>query len=189
MRGHEDPRLRSADAGLPRPLAADDLPAFELLRRLAEVPDGAALVLRVPVERVLGESAAVEPDAVVNDRRVDAQDRLRRARDGEELAPGDAVLLAAVAQRRARRQGEPWVVHSPGEIARRGRQRGAACERGEKPADQRRTSQASWSATICWTCFGSFFAATSASVVSSSTLRSAARTATQTSRSCSAEPS
>ena len=75
MREHDDPGDGAGDAGLPRAVRAEEAAVpVVLLRVLAQVPDVAVLVLRVPVLGVL-DQAAVELDDVVHDRRGDADDR------------------------------------------------------------------------------------------------------------------
>jgi hypothetical protein len=65
MRRHVDPRLSAVAPGQPRALSAGDVPArIEFGGLLAEVPDVARAILRVPVGRALAEVAAqVEPVA------------------------------------------------------------------------------------------------------------------------------
>ena len=59
MRGHEDARAGAVAARLPRAFGARDASLLvELCGRLSEVPDVAALVLRVPVGRALVERPA-----------------------------------------------------------------------------------------------------------------------------------
>src|SRR4051795_3153972 len=63
--GHEDPGARTVPSGLPRSLAGGHAAVrVELLRVLAEVPDVAGTVLRVPVERVLDHAAVLEHPVV-----------------------------------------------------------------------------------------------------------------------------
>src|SRR4051794_2258382 len=58
MGGHKDARLRAIHARLPRPFSADDSAlAVVLGGALTDVPDVAVVVLRVPVQSVLGKSA------------------------------------------------------------------------------------------------------------------------------------
>src|SRR5439155_19390081 len=92
--GHEDPRPRPVDARLPR-AGARLHPALGVVlhRLLAEVPDVALAILRVPVVRGLLE-LAVEPRAVEDHGRGDPEDLLRVARDGE-LDAGLAVAGVA----------------------------------------------------------------------------------------------
>src|SRR5438477_11708920 len=96
MRGHEDPGLGAVDAGLPGSLGGLDLSLPVQLRGLlAQVPNVARLVLRVPVRRALFESSPlVEP--IVDDCRANALDQLRRARDLEHVARALSVLVASV---------------------------------------------------------------------------------------------
>src|SRR5438128_1126202 len=95
-RRHVDPGDRPVSAGLPGALGACDpsLP-IELGRRLAEVPDVAGLVLRVPVGRPLTEPP-VEVEAVVDDDARDTLDQLGRVQDCDDVAGGVAILRAAV---------------------------------------------------------------------------------------------
>src|SRR5918998_281126 len=95
-RGHDHPRLRAIDARLPRARARADLAVLVLLRVLAEVPDVAVGVLRVPVLRVLDEPAGLG-DAVVDDARDDPGGdalRPRRHRDHDAVGRAPAVALA-----------------------------------------------------------------------------------------------
>jgi hypothetical protein len=110
MHRHDDASLRSIDAGLPRTGGRDDLPVLVLLRVLAEVPDVAAHVLRVPVERVLDQLAALG-HLVVHHGGLDTEDLLRPRGDGDLvllLAPPGIGL--AVEPSRARRHRPERVV-------------------------------------------------------------------------------
>src|SRR5262245_7796056 len=55
---HDDPGPCTVDAGLPRAVVANPLAVLAVVRVLAEVPDVAALVLCVPVVRLLRRFAA-----------------------------------------------------------------------------------------------------------------------------------
>src|SRR4051794_28797959 len=119
VRGHEDAGAGAIDARPPRSGTALHLSvAVELLGVLPQIPDIAARVLGVVVERFLGDAAA-QDHPVVDDGGRHAQDPLRVVRDGEHVDAGDAVGLAGVAQRRAGRQREPRVVHARDERDRR----------------------------------------------------------------------
>src|SRR5919106_5919174 len=112
VRRHDDARLGAVDAGLPRAARADDLAVLVLLRILAEVPDVAVAVLRVPVVGVLDHGAVLGHD-VVHDRRLDAEDRLSAACDRDldallvPFAAGHAVHPAAAGRHRPVRVVEP----------------------------------------------------------------------------------
>src|SRR3954462_15852610 len=67
---HDDAGLAVADAGLPGPVVLHPAPVLEVARVLAEVPDVALLVLRVPVEGALLGGAPRE-DLVQDHRRLD----------------------------------------------------------------------------------------------------------------------
>src|SRR5262245_66404140 len=108
--GHVDPGRGAVAARAPGALGADDAPVrVQLRRRLAEVPDIAAAVLRVPVGRALGEPA-LEVETVLDDDAGRAVDRLRPVRDGDDVARGLAVLHAAVDVDGAGPQREPGIV-------------------------------------------------------------------------------
>jgi hypothetical protein len=85
VRLHQDPGLGFVNSGLPGAGVLNEVPVLVVERALAEVPDVAVLVLRVPVERVLCERA-VDEDAVVDDAAGDAEDLARRAQHGDVLA-------------------------------------------------------------------------------------------------------
>src|SRR3954453_23380669 len=90
LRGHEYSRAGAVDAGPPGARGAlHGAGGVERRGLLAEVPDGAGLVLGVPVGRALREPSAVI-DAVVDDGRPDAEDRLRPARHPEHVGRGRA---------------------------------------------------------------------------------------------------
>src|SRR5215207_10802026 len=63
VRLHYDPRLCTVDPGLPRTLPGHDLPVFQLLCVLPEVPDVAVRILGVPVEGVF-DQLSFEEDPV-----------------------------------------------------------------------------------------------------------------------------
>src|SRR6266576_4877168 len=109
MRRHEDARPCAVDACLPGSLAARDLAGPVQLRGgLAEIPDGAAGVLRVPVGRPLRE-ATVEVEAILDRGAADAPDDLRAVGHGDGVTTAFAVLLTRVDERRARIQREPRI--------------------------------------------------------------------------------
>src|SRR6187397_1306199 len=117
-RGHEDTRACARDAGQPGPLAARHLPgAVELGRVLAEVPDGAARVLGVPVGRPLGEPAR-RVQAVADPGAADTLDDPCPAGDADDVTARLAVLDASVHERRPGPEREPRVVDRPDEAAR-----------------------------------------------------------------------
>src|SRR6266508_5466925 len=68
VRLHDDARLRSVDAGLPRPRGVDLAVGEVLIRVLAQVPHVALIVLCIPVERLLEEPATLLQDLIPNDR-------------------------------------------------------------------------------------------------------------------------
>ena len=81
MRRHEDPRLRPVHARPPRALGARHASApVERGGLLAEVPDVAACVLRVPVRGALGELASLV-ETVIHDHARSVRDRLRAMTD------------------------------------------------------------------------------------------------------------
>src|SRR5205085_737079 len=84
--GHEDAGLSAVNAGRPGALGAGDATVrVQFGGVLAEVPDVAARVLAVPVDRALAEAASqVEP--VVDDDAGDAGDRLRLVCHGHDVA-------------------------------------------------------------------------------------------------------
>lgn len=96
LRGHDDARLRAGYAGLPRSARADDLSVLELLRRLAQVPDVAVGVLRVPVVGVLHEFA-VGRDGVSDHSRSDPHHlaRTRQYSDADRLAAAAVYPVGA----------------------------------------------------------------------------------------------
>src|SRR5204863_10195089 len=105
------------DTGLPRPGSAGHAAlGVELLGGLAEIPDVAALVLPVPVHRVLDDLALGVVESVVHDGGRHALDVLGPARDRDDVDRGLAVLQAAIAQGRARLEREPWVVDDANEV-------------------------------------------------------------------------
>ena len=89
--GEQDARQRSVDARLPGARVAGGLAVLELGRVLAEVPEVAVVVLRVPVERVL-DGHAVLGHEVVDDPRLDTHNRARPV--GHRYL--DALLALAV---------------------------------------------------------------------------------------------
>src|SRR5262249_8761927 len=117
-RGHVDAGPSPVAAREPAPFGAGDAPAtVELGRRLAEVPDVPAPVLRVPVGRAfLQPPGEVEP---VADRGAShTLDRPRRVEHGEDVTSSLAVLDAPVDEGRPRNQREPGVVHAGREAGR-----------------------------------------------------------------------
>ena len=98
IRAHDPARQGAVDACLPRPVEVgpDEL-AFVVVvvvrRDLAQVPDVAVIVLRVPVERVLDQDA-VRIGRVADDDDLDAVDRLRLERG--EVIVALRLLLAGL---------------------------------------------------------------------------------------------
>src|SRR5205085_6479336 len=111
MRRHVDPGFRAVATGLPRALPARDMPVrVELGGILAEVPDVAGLVLRVPVARSLLEAAA-EVQAVADDDALGTRARLLLVPDRDDVTRRLSVLHASVHVRRPRPQREPRIVY------------------------------------------------------------------------------
>ena len=119
LRGHQHARLRAVDARLPRPFLGDRLAVLELRRVLAEVPDVAGGVLRVPVVGVL-DQLAVLGDRVADDTRLDPRRHaLGAVRDGDDDALNAAVAAGlAVDPAHARPHGPVRVVDDGRERAR-----------------------------------------------------------------------
>ncbi len=109
LRLHHEPRLGTVNAGLPGALRAGHPAVLELPRRLAEVPDVAVVVLRVPVESLLGRLSG-EEEPVMDDGARDAEDLLRLCRDRDDVARPLAVLRPPVDESRPGPEREPRVV-------------------------------------------------------------------------------
>src|SRR6478736_6664303 len=140
---HEDAGLPAVDACHPGALGTRDVSlCVELGGVLAEVPDVAARILAVPVDRALRQVVA-EVEAIMDGDAGHALDLPRLPRDLDDVARRLAVLDPCVEVASAGEKREPGVVDAGGE-ARRGRHlrraagggpgcgRGDHCEREER---------------------------------------------------------
>src|SRR5204862_6371950 len=116
MSRHEDPRLGAVAAGRPAALAGFDAAVrVELRGRLAEVPDVALLVLRVPVGRPL-LAPPVHVQAVTDRDALSTRDAPCPLRDEDDVTGPLAVLDPGVDPTRARKQRVPLVIHPLAEV-------------------------------------------------------------------------
>src|SRR5215213_6374703 len=108
----QDPGAGAVHAGLPGAFRRY-LAVLVLLRVLAQVPDVAVVVLRVPVVRVLDDVALLR-DHVVDDAGLDAEDPLGPGRHRHL----DALVTLAVDPAAARRHRPPGIVDLAREVRR-----------------------------------------------------------------------
>src|SRR4051794_27003283 len=119
--GHEDPGARTVPSGLPRSLAGGHAAVrVELLRVLAEVPDVAGTVLRVPVERVLHDAVVLE-HPVVHDAGAAAGYGAGLVRHDEDVLRRRAFVGARIPNDGSGLQREPPVVDAGGDRCRASR--------------------------------------------------------------------
>src|SRR4051812_29681811 len=111
---HDDPGHGTLHARLPRALGAHDLPVFQLLRVLAEIPDIPPGVLGVPVEGLLLQ-LTVHEHPVEHDSRADTQDVFPVFGHEGDVVLVLPVFLPLVDEPGARDQGEEAVVYPPHE--------------------------------------------------------------------------
>src|SRR4029450_10221440 len=133
VRRHVDPGLRTVDSRPPGALPGSHVPLpIELGGVLAEVPDIALGVLRVPLAGAPGD-LALGVEVVTNRRRAYALDCPRRVRRRDDLSGRLPVLLAAVLPPPPRLEREPPVVDRGRELLRqRALVPGGAAGRGER---------------------------------------------------------
>ena len=134
LRLHDDAGVRIVDARLPGAFGADLSVLGELLGVLAEVPDVAPAVLRVPVERFLGDAIPDANDIVHDDAR-NTEDLARLVRDLDRVGFGPVRSLHCVRPPRTRNEWEPRIVDRAAKVARIdlgrvARRRGCVCAGG-----------------------------------------------------------
>src|SRR5215212_81855 len=118
MAREEDAGAGAVAAGLPGALARDHVAvAVELLGVLAEVPDVAVVILRVPVVGDLPR-LAVSQHHVMDHGGPHAQDPLGPVHDAHPVGEPAVPVDAAIAPLAARNEREPRIVHLGDEVAR-----------------------------------------------------------------------